>query len=320
MTTKEKEKKIRLGVYAIAIIVSAIIIVIACAAACRGNLSEPTASQLHIPQDYTQPGRLLEKIPDLRGYSLEAMTREFSNLGFSPSVVMLISDAPTDTVLSIKRVGQLVPVPATIEVFVSGGFPDWDIEIPSESGSMTQQHYERIEFGGIEWLVLDEVEDKVLLLSRFVLFDMQYNNEFISSTWEISTLRNYLNNEFLNSFSSEERERIAETRNTNDGIVFTEFFSLDTWPVPGGNDTYDRIFMLSHDEQRRYFANDSSRLARMAEDHPWHSSGYNHWWWWLRSPGMCTFSAGIITVYGSDITTAFVNMQIGVRPVLWLYL
>jgi len=307
-----------------------IFIVVATAAACSGNNNGNSASQPHVPQAETEPGGPLARVPDLRGDTLEALALEFENLGFTPSLLMFISDEPKNTILSIKRMGQLVPVPSCIEVHVSAGLPDWDPEAPPEEPSSSgptaqQKQYESMEFGGIEWLVLEKKEDRVLLLSRFVLFDRKYNDELASTTWEISSIRSYLNNEFFNSFAPEERERIAETKVINDDRMYQFAFGelwirIQDWPVPAGNDTYDRVFLLSYDEQRGFFANDSDRRARMTDDHPKHDSGYDHWWWWLRSPGGCTFTAAVVSTEGQDIAGYEVIREIGVRPALWLYL
>jgi len=292
----------------------------ACSGGADSHISEP-----HIQQGGAGTEAPLVRVPDLIGYPLEELTLEFSNLGFTPSLLMFISDEPINTVLSIKRVGQLAPAYSTIDVYVSAGSPDWDTEVvPGSELPAQQKEYDRMEFGGISWLVLEDIGDRVLLLSEFVLFDMRYNDTFVSTTWETSTLRSYLNNEFFNSFSPEERGRITETRIENADIQCS-FPSgelgqrIQTWPVPAGNDTYDKVFLLSYDEQRRYFVDDAARLARMTDDHPRQGSGYAHWWWLLRSPRTCTFTVSGVSYEGWDFIGYPVNMDIGVRPALWLY-
>jgi len=308
--------------------IAAISLVVATAAACSENRGGPPPSRPHTPQGETSPEGPLARVPDLRGYPLEALAREFENLGLTLSLAMLISDEPEDTVLIIGRMGQLVPVPASIEVFVSGGEPGWAPEDTSESvpKEQQQQQYETMEFGGISWLVLEEEEEKALLLSELVLFDRRYNDQLTSTTWETSTIRGYLNNEFLYSFSPEDRERIAETRVINGERLYTYPYGdtglgFQSWPVPAGNDTYDRVFLLSYDEQRRYFANDAARMARVAEGHPrLGSSSYTHWWWWLRSPGDGTFKVVLISDEGWDSVAFEVTQEVGIRPALWLYI
>jgi len=305
------------------------------------------SSDVSMSQDDTEAGGLTERVPDLLGYSLEVLTKEFESIGFIPSPVILISEEPENTVLFIDKMGLIVPVHATIEIFVSGGVPDFISEDPSASGdssdlmpespsatdtsqsSQPSREHEiyTMEFGGISWLVLEEEEDKVLLLSEFVLFDMPYNNVLESTTWENSSLRGYLNNEFFNSFSPEEREHIAVTRVINGDTLFieragyAEYTDLWSWTIPAGNDTDDRIFLLSRSEQRRYFPTDASRRARIMPDHPF-SGNEEFWWWWLRTPWFGTFNVYVVAITGTDTVGYSATSNLpgpGVRPALWLY-
>ena len=41
----------------------------------------------------------------------------------------------------------------------------------------------------LEWIVMDTGEDSMLLLSRYVLLPMRYNEEYVDVTWETSSLR-----------------------------------------------------------------------------------------------------------------------------------
>jgi len=316
MYMKKSKNKTRIS--ASVAIVLLIAIIVAMATGCTDSNNGTT------PQSHdSEPEASLVMVPDLRGYSIEAMALEFSNLGLMPSLVMLISDEPVDTVLFIERMGQLTQVPSTIEVFISGGIPEFESEIPSEYDDPSPQHQQafgRMEFGGIDWLILDEEENRVLLLSEFSLFDRTYNAELMPVTWETSEVRNYLNNEFFYSFSPEERELIAETRVINDDVMATfgglAFFGVSTWSVPAGNDTDDRIFLLSQDEVRKYFTDSSARVVRRLEDDDWLPGG--DWVWALRSPGINNFQNLAIVPTGAYIgyPTFF---SFGVRPALWLY-
>ena len=309
-----------------AITVIVILTILFTATACSRIVGDPSTPPSHILQDDASEGPL-ERVPDLRGYTLEVLMHEFENLGFTPSIIMIISDEPLDTILSIGQMNQLVPISTTIDVTVSAGSPDWESdEVTAADETMPeQQEYRRLEFGGFSWLVLEEEDDKLMLLSEYILFDQRYHNLNEAVTWETSSLRRYLNNEFFNSFTLEDRQRIAEARVINDERQVHFPFELGlgmprSWSVPAGNDTYDRIFLLSFDEQRNYFADASARLAGMIDDHPGRGGLYTHWWWWLRSPGVCTFSVGVITTRGVDNVAVESTQAVGVRPVLWMYL
>jgi len=105
---------------------------------------------------------------------------------------------------------------------------------------------ERIEFGGISWIVLYEEADQMLVISEEILELRQFNSTNVDVTWENSDLRQYLNDEFItNHFSAEEQSRLIETTVNND---HNPWLSSDT-----SASTIDRVFILSVDEVVRYF-------------------------------------------------------------------
>jgi len=178
-----------------------------------------------------------------------------------------------------------------------------------------------IHLGDYSWRVLDVQSGRALLLSEEVTELKQYNKKFIDVTWETSTLRQYLNDEFYGRFSEEEKKRIAETRIQN---------NKNPWyNTKGGNTTNDKVFLLSLGEVIKYFGDsgelgnrpaDTRRIddqfnsARIAKDVDGTDS-----WWWLRSSGFYGLNAtyvnagGWIYVDGNNV-----NLYGGVRPALWL--
>ncbi|MCR4992339.1 MAG: DUF6273 domain-containing protein, partial [Lachnospiraceae bacterium] len=103
----------------------------------------------------------------------------------------------------------------------------------------------------IEWEILGEDENGKLLISRYVLDGFAYDelpddgSEYVC-TWGDCTLRAMLNGEFYETvFSAEEKQLIKETKLLNPGN--TDFGSL------GGEDTLDRIFILSMEELCKYY-------------------------------------------------------------------
>ena len=183
-----------------------------------------------------------------------------------------------------------------------------------------------IPFGGHNWRVLDVQDGRALIITENTIGQRMYHGSFESVTWEHSTLRHYLNNEFLNSFSEADRARIAETRIVNNDNPW--------FGTSGGNDTNDRIFLLSLEEVVRYFG-DSGQLGN--RNHPnngwWgFSDQYNNariaidrnaderCWWWLRSPGIFSDYAAYVLPNGLVNVNGFiVNPEAGgVRPALWL--
>lgn len=86
----------------------------------------------------------------------------------------------------------------------------------------------------IEWMVLKK-EDKVLLLSKYVLDSQSYDGSWKEITWEMSYIREWLNNEFYGiAFNNAEKKKIQTT------LVKTEDNPISG--TRGGNDTKDKVF------------------------------------------------------------------------------
>ena len=119
-------------------------------------------------------------------------------------------------------------------------------------------------FGNYEWLVLDVQENQVLIIANNTIGHRRYHHTFGEGvTWEISEIREYLNYIFFYTFSEEDRARILETTviNTNNPWNWLDMHGYVS--TPGGNNTTDRIFLLSIDEVLRYFG-DSGMVAQGA--------------------------------------------------------
>ena len=164
-----------------------------------------------------------------------------------------------------------------------------------------------IEFGGFNWLVLDVDDGKALIIAKSVIEQRAYHNAFEKITWEKCDLRQYLNGEFYDStFAADEKKLIAETNVING--------DNPEYGTPGGNETTDKIFLLSIDEANNYFADDAARTA-------YDLSGTVHSWW-LRSPGSDGDRAARVRD-GGDAGAGGDSADRGrggVRPALWLNL
>ena len=182
----------------------------------------------------------------------------------------------------------------------------------------------------IEWIVLDVLDGKALLLSRYGLDSVQDNAELVEITWEECTLRAWLNNDFLNSaFSAEEKAAIPTIEVDNsDAQGYSE------WDTAGGNNTRDQIFLLSSRETYKYLnvtyagvRNMQSRVvptdyaisagaAASAKNKT--EDGRAVGWWWLRSPGRSQRLVAIVDNNGSLDDVQANNRGGIVRPALWL--
>jgi hypothetical protein len=156
-----------------------------------------------------------------------------------------------------------------------------------------------------QWLVLnqDDSQGRTLLITQDVIAHMPYNGERRAVTWERSSLRHWLNNEFYESLPEVLRNRLLETNNQNPNNPKYHTF--------GGRPTNDRVFLLSLDEVRDFFTDDMLRIAR--------DRGRDDWWW-LRSPGVDSLSAATVDQSGDvDEYGHHIDFDApGVRPALWV--
>lgn len=184
----------------------------------------------------------------------------------------------------------------------------------------------------IEWIVLDNQEGRMLVISRYGLDCQPYNTTQADVTWETCTLRNWLNSEFYNMAFNEGEKKVIMTSTLENP-------DNEHYGTSGGNITKDNIFCLSADEADRYFTKDEERATKpteyavnrgvyvtKAEDVGVSSvQGYiGNCCWWLRSPGdvcinaMFVFDGGAIPFWRWGQPA--VNNNVSVRPALWIKL
>ena len=170
----------------------------------------------------------------------------------------------------------------------------------------------------IEWTVMKTEKNKMLLLSKYVLDAQPYNKEKKVVTWQTSDIRRWLNSDFYTTaFNNIEQKKIADT------LVKTE--NNSEYGTDGGNDTKDKVFLLSIEEAESFFINDGERKAKTtkyAEKAGVFMGNEGYPWWWLRSPGKYgrnaagVYYSGSVDRYGRIVDYA----TDGVRPALWLNL
>ena len=182
----------------------------------------------------------------------------------------------------------------------------------------------------VNWIVLDKQQDKILVISEKVLDLRKYNSEQIkNTTWEVSTLREWLNSEFLDAcFTKDEQMKIPST-----------FITGETSNKKSShNPTYDKVFILSLLEAEKYFTDDTlkiSTLTKYAESKKsdYYFSASDNVGYYLRtlmidSPYVA-FSVNSKGEFGTTVTrTSFsvttnrvqrnVELGYGVRPAIWI--
>ncbi len=132
----------------------------------------------------------------------------------------------------------------------------------------------------VEWYVLDKADGEATLLAVHLLDCQQYHEADENITWENCTLRSWLNGEFYNTAFSEEEQ--AAIVNTN---VINEDNSYWGWDMEGGNDTEDKVWLLSLEEIERYFHidmnvyhDDYSIELKNWYEYVIHSFGHKNWY------------------------------------------
>ena len=179
----------------------------------------------------------------------------------------------------------------------------------------------------IVWQVLDNKDGKVMLLSKYALDVKAYHTKQEDEiTWETCTLRSWLNKEFYNTaFNNTEKKYIAETYVVNDDTIYLSSDG-DVVKPNGGNNTYDKVFLLSVKEVRTYFdsaldTKDSSRVAQGTKNVV---TITGRGLWWLRSPAMgdmafiCEDGSIVLTSVERNGISYDCNNQVAVRPVIWI--
>ncbi len=183
-------------------------------------------------------------------------------------------------------------------------------------GSYEQDNKDKNGQEAIEWQVLDKDGTKLLLVSKYTLDCLKYNSSYGSVTWETCSLRSWLNGTFRNrAFSTEEQKYVLTATVTAD--------KNPNYNADPGNDTRDRVFLLSITEAEQYFKSDSQRVCSptaYAASNGVYQNSNGACWWWLRSPGYYgRGSAANVGYDGSVYSYGGVDGgRYAVRPAIWV--
>lgn len=169
------------------------------------------------------------------------------------------------------------------------------------------------------WKILDEADGKALMISEMCIDVFPYDDRNDVATWASCSLREYLNSIMINElFSKEEQGLLLEVSNVNADSTY--FHAKGGEPSYGGNDTKDKICLLSTEEILKYFGNDGKAGARATEYAKQKLPAGTEWNvpYWLRGPGM----RGNLAVYiRTDGTIEYTGYHTGsrdfaIRPVI----
>ncbi len=194
----------------------------------------------------------------------------------------------------------------------------------------------------IKWRVLSVDGEDAFLIADKSLDYQKYNDTETIVTWETCTIRSWLNgygagankegedygsNNFLvNAFSAGEQSAIQTTNVLNN--------NNPRFDIKGGNDTSDKVYLLSLDEVKnpgygfssnynKYDENRRTKYTGYAKEQGGISTEYaGNGSWWLRSPGfdsgrvVYVDSRGYVRRHGYYVGI----YSVGVRPALHLNL
>lgn len=178
----------------------------------------------------------------------------------------------------------------------------------------------------IRWRILSRNGDDAYVIADKVLDCRKYNETDTAVTWETCTLRDWLNEEFLNNaFTEQEQTAIIKQTLVNAGNGESS--------TQGGADTTDKVYLPSiADIGNPAYGfsgvssfGDQARLGKgttYAENQGLSTLEEKGSWWWLRSPGNNSNRAVYIDTYGCVSSAGYtVNYShYGIRPVLHLNL
>ena len=164
----------------------------------------------------------------------------------------------------------------------------------------------------ITWDIIAQEGNKVLLLSDEILDEQYYNETRSDTTWETCSLRKWLNNDFYKmAFNEKEQKAIISTNLSNGKDQCNP-----EWDTYGGNDTTDKVFLLSYQEVLKYLPEEKSRKCFMSS-YAKSLVGVNIWI--LRSPGAeqdCVASVGSEgELYGHGEVW---QVPDSIRPAIWV--
>jgi hypothetical protein len=190
------------------------------------------------------------------------------------------------------------------------------------------------EQSSIEWNVLDERDGMLLLISKTGLETGPYNSKKQRATWEQSSVRAWLNCDFLaQAFSEEEQSAIMETTVSTPAGCFISPATGEQIQIAECPDTDDSIFLLNVAEVEQYFPDESQRmiennsylLDKPESTMPYPAEGdacdFTYGNWWLRDvrtdKGInCAFH---VKAYGKIASAGQINLKrYVIRPAMWV--
>lgn len=165
----------------------------------------------------------------------------------------------------------------------------------------------------IEWLVLDKVDEKILVVSKYALDCQPYNG----TSWETCHIRQWLNGKFINTAFNSDQQKVIE----NIYVLNPQNKDINK---DGESSTQDKIFLLSIDEVQKYFKTNEDRKCiptkyAIQQGATQYKNGMCYWW--LRTSSNELYGC-IVRTNGklhTDIDWVY-DEAVAVRPAMWINL
>ena len=314
------KKNILIGVIAGLVVIT--IIIVLCLRGCDSEISgSPTPSSVASAETSTPTATelisdtTLEPIVTLEATATLEQPTATLEATSTPATVVTATVKPTVTV---KPTQKPTPVPTpTPTATISVNVPPLSTQIGDvvKFGKYEQDNDASNGKEDIEWIVLAKENNRILVISKYSLDCQKYNTSYVDVTWETCSLRSWLNNYFISSaFSSDEISKIPTVTVTAD--------ENPNYSSDAGNDTQDKVFLLSLPEVKEYFTSSNERICYPTKYaiEQGAKTNLNQSWWWLRSAGSVQNSAAYID-YEGDIYYGGRRVDsdtVSVRPVLWI--
>lgn len=223
---------------------------------------------------------------------------------------------------------KIVSVIAGIGLLIGGGVFAWNKLKPAPSNPIidatigdefTYGKYEQdnnTENGkeNITWRVLERENDKLFVVSKYVLDCVTYEDYNPGYSWSDTGLRSSLDSDFYNhAFTEEEKKFISDTYIfSNEG---SNSKKEDTVVV-------DKVFILNAFETDTYFSSNDERIALATEyalANGVETDENNHAIWWLRSRAFENYIGAVYEDgYADGERGGHSGSKFGLRPAMWI--
>ncbi len=184
-------------------------------------------------------------------------------------------------------------------------------------GTFEQDNKSSTKNEDLQWQVLAIENDELLLVTRYAIDCRRYEDQNVYTSWAECSLRKWLNNGFISSTFTEAEKSLIITSD----VYADNSNGFYSWQ---GEDTQDKVFLLSASEVKTYFKNDTERQCQTtayAKSKGAAADRYGRVWWWMRNMGNVSYYASTVRANGtlsdgSDYVDYDTVLDATVRPAM----